>query len=121
MNFENQISKMVHNAEEMSRKYEFAIRQGKFEEICPYQEIINIYNEAILKLEEKGWFDQANMYSRQINFYKEKLENDKKLREIESQKAQKQKEFEKIIKAKKKLMVVLVLALQWRQLFIMGK
>ena len=100
-NFETEITKMVDRAEEMARKYEFAIRQGKFEEICPYQEIIDIYTEAKNKLVEKGWVEQVNIYTRQINFYIDKLENDKKLREIEAQKAHKQRKFEEIIKSKK--------------------
>ncbi len=38
------------------------------------------------------------IYNEQIKFYHEKLEKDKKLREIEAQKVQKQKEFEELHK-----------------------
>jgi len=100
-NFENEIAKMVDLAEEIARKYEFAIRQGKFEEKCPYQELIDIYTEAKNKLIERGWSEQANIYTKQINYYIGKLENDLRLREIEAQKAQKQKEFEELTKSKK--------------------
>ncbi len=100
-NFENEIAKMVDQAEEMARKYEFAIRLGKFEENCPYQEIIDLYTEAKNKLIERGWSEQANIYTKQVNYYIGKLENDKRLREIEAQKAQKQKEFEELRKIQK--------------------
>ncbi|MFX1339227.1 MAG: hypothetical protein ACFFDK_11510, partial [Promethearchaeota archaeon] len=100
-NFENEIAKLVNRAEELARKYEFAIRQGKFEEKCPYQEIIDIYTKAKNNLIDRGWTEQANIYIKQVNYYLGKLDNDLRLREIEAQKAQKQKEFEELTKIKK--------------------
>ncbi len=45
-----------------------------------------------------GWNEQAVIYNKQIKFYYEKLEKDKKLREIEAQKVQKQKEYKELHK-----------------------
>ncbi|MFX1339228.1 MAG: hypothetical protein ACFFDK_11515, partial [Promethearchaeota archaeon] len=101
--FQKKITEMVNRAEELARKYEFAIRQGKFEEKCPYQDVIDIYTEIKNELIEQGWTDQAIIYTKQINIYLEKLEKDKKLREIEAQKAEKQKEFEATFKSKKEI------------------
>ncbi len=92
------IANLVNKAESMAKKYEFALRQGKFEEDCPYEEIIQIYKECKKLLIEKKWMDQARIYSNQIEIYEKKLENDKKLRDIERQKVQKQKEFEESLK-----------------------
>jgi hypothetical protein len=49
---------------------------------------------------DHGWNEQAVIYNKQIKFYQEKLEKDKKLREIVVQKVQKQKEIEELHKIK---------------------
>ena len=77
--------------QEEEREYEKAIKKGKFELECPYLEIIEIYETIKEKLAEKGWTDQTPLYSRQILALRNKLEKDRKLREVEAQKAQKQK------------------------------
>ena len=99
--FEHKITKMVNNAEEMARRYEFAIRKGKFEEKPPYEEIIQIYKNIKTQLLEKNWQEQSRIYSNQIKLYEEKLEKDKKLREIEAQKLVKGQQLEGIIKSKR--------------------
>ena len=96
--FEDQITEMVNNAEQKEREYEKAIKKGKFEFECPYLEIIEIYEDIKRKLIEKGWAEQTPIYTRQILFLHDKLEKDKKLREIEALKAQKQKEYDEVYK-----------------------
>jgi hypothetical protein len=96
--FENQIAQMIDNAEKMARDYELAIKKSKYEKKCPYPKIIKIYEDIRQMLIDYGWNEQAIIYNEQIKFYYEKLEKDKKLREIEAQKVQKQKEFEEFHK-----------------------
>jgi hypothetical protein len=104
-NFQNEISKLVNHAEKMARDYELAmkkaLKKGKLIEVSPYIKIIEIYTEIRNKLLEKGWIEQSLIYTNQIKVYQEKLENDKKLRELELKKALKQEEFEKAIKDSK--------------------
>ncbi len=98
--FENQITEMIDIAEEMARDYEFAIKKSKYETKCPYPKIIKIYGDIKQMLIDCSWNEQAMIFNEQIKFYREKLEKDKKLREIEAQKVQKQKEFEDLHKIK---------------------
>ncbi|NHJ22456.1 MAG: hypothetical protein EAX91_16035, partial [Candidatus Lokiarchaeota archaeon] len=104
-NFQDEISERVNHAEKMAREYELAMKEalkkGKLIEVSPYIEIIEIYSEIRNKLLEKGWVEQSLIYTNQIKVYQEKLENDKKLRELESRKALEQEEFEKAIKSPK--------------------
>jgi len=97
--FESYIAKLVHKAEMMTREYELAIRKGKFDQECVYPEIIEFYVEIRRKLLEKGWKNQAAIYTSQIKAYQDKFERDKKLREIEAKKKEKQeafKDFQKV-------------------------
>lgn len=102
-NFIKKIDEMVKSAERSAREYEVALRKGQFERSCPYPEIIATYEEVRNMLLEKGLNDDAAIYTTQIRAYKEKLEKDKKLREIEAQKIEKQKEIEEIHKIAKKV------------------
>ena len=103
--FEKQISEVIDNAERDAHEYEMrkmkAIKQGNLDFECIYPELITIYTEVRNKLLEKGWNDQATFFSNQIMIYKTKHEKDKKLREIEGQKIQKQKEYDEFIKIKR--------------------
>ncbi|MHA1293527.1 MAG: hypothetical protein ACTSQJ_12790, partial [Promethearchaeota archaeon] len=99
--FQNKISLMEQKAERMAREYEVAIRRGKFEMKCPYEEIIEIYEEIKQILTDNNRKDEAALYLSQIRAYREKLEKDQKLREFEAEKAKKQKEFENKFKIKK--------------------
>ncbi len=96
--FENQISEMIDKTEKIARDYELAIKKSKYETKCPYPKIIKIYEGIRQMLIDYGWNEQAMIYNEQIKFYHEKLEKDKKLREIEAQKVQKQKGFEEFHK-----------------------
>ncbi|MFX1573697.1 MAG: hypothetical protein ACFFB0_13185 [Promethearchaeota archaeon] len=98
--FEDQITKMIDIAEKMARDYELAIKKRKFGTACPYPKIIKIYENIRQILISCGWNEQTIIFNGQIKFYHEKLEKDKKLREIEAQKMQKQKEFEELHKIK---------------------
>lgn len=99
--FQNQINNMMNEADKIAREYETTIKKGNFEISCPYPDIIKKYVDVKNMLKEKGWEGQIDIVNRQIKYYNEKLEKDKKLREIEAQKIQKQKEYEEHMKIKK--------------------
>ncbi|MGM0469810.1 MAG: hypothetical protein ACQERB_13500 [Promethearchaeati archaeon] len=100
--FEEEISNMTQNAERLAREYEInlkkELKEGNFPETNPYLEVIDIYEQVYKKLLKKGWKTQAEIYSKQIKLYNEKLEKDKKLREIEDEKKQKQEQMEEFYK-----------------------
>jgi hypothetical protein len=105
--FHKQISELVDEAESLNLNYEQdkkkAIKERKFLELeSPFNKIIEIYEKIRSMLLERKWTDQTRIYSDQIKLYYEKLEKDKKLREIEDQKIQKQKEYEEHLKVKKR-------------------
>ncbi|MFX1410749.1 MAG: hypothetical protein ACFFA6_10370, partial [Promethearchaeota archaeon] len=102
-NFIIKIDEMVNNAEREAREYEIALRKGQFETKCPYPDIISTYQQVRNMLLEKGLKDDAVIYTTQIQAYKEKLEKDRRLREIEAQKVIKQKEVEEMHKIEKEI------------------
>jgi hypothetical protein len=92
--FEREIDEIVNKAEKMAREYELAIKRKQFDKECPYLEIAEIYKNIREKVYARGWKDESEVYGNQMRLYQEKLEKDKKLREIEDEKAFKQEEFE---------------------------
>ena len=104
--FQNEITELVEKAEKMARDYDLgmkkALKEGKLVEDSPYLEIIEIYTHIRKKILEKGWIDQGLIYTNQIKLYQDKLEKDKKLREIESEKVKKQQQFIEAQKAQVK-------------------
>ncbi|MCK4779686.1 MAG: hypothetical protein KAT57_05845, partial [Candidatus Lokiarchaeota archaeon] len=100
-NIRNSIEEMTKRAERVEREYEVALRKGKFELKCPYPEIINIYEKAKEMAQERGWDTDVAIFLSQINKFKEKLEKDKRLRQIEAEKAKKQEEVEEMHRVKK--------------------
>jgi len=106
MKFQEEISNLVNKAEKMVRNYDVALKkslkEGKLIEESPYLEVIEIYSNVRKKILEKGWTEQGLIYTNQIKIYQEKLEKDKRLREIEHKKAQKQEDYEKARKMLKK-------------------
>ncbi len=100
-NIRNNIEEMTKRAERVGREYEVALRKGKFEIKCPYPEIINIYEKVKEMAQERGWDTDVAIFLSQINKFKEKLEKDKRLRQIEAEKAKKQEEVEEMHKVKK--------------------
>lgn len=104
--FHKQIADLVDEAESLNLNYEQekkkAIKEKRFIELeAPFLEIIEIYKKIKNMLLKRQWTDQAQIYNEQIKLYEEKLEKDKKLRELEAKKVYKQKEYEKFIKVKK--------------------
>ncbi len=95
--FQLELTELVEKAEKMARNYDLgmkkALKEGKLLDDSPYLEIIEIYTHLRKKILEKGWTDQGLIYTNQIKIYQEKLEKDKKLRKIESEKVKKQQEF----------------------------
>lgn len=92
--FQDLISGMVDYAEKKTRNYELAIKRGDFTTECPYSEIIEINKHITKLLLKQGWRQQIETFSEQIDLFESKLEKDKKLREIEANKLEKQKEYE---------------------------
>lgn len=99
--FRTNIDEITIRAERLAREYEVALRKGKFELKCPYPEIIKIYNTAMQKSQERGWETDIAIFSSQILAFTEKLEKDKRLRQIEAEKILKQKEMGEILKIQK--------------------
>jgi len=100
-NIRNEIEEMTKRADRLGREYEVALRKGKFELKCPYLEIINIYERAKIIAHERGWNTEVAIFLSQINTFKEKLEKDKRLRQIEAEKAKKQEEVDELFKITK--------------------
>ncbi|MFO8019936.1 MAG: hypothetical protein R6U96_15030 [Promethearchaeia archaeon] len=100
--FRKEIDRLIDKAEKLAREYEVQIRKGNFKQECIYPQIINIYTEVRKKLFKRGWDKEASMYTNQIKKYKDKLEKDKKLRELEEEKKQKDKKFEEYYKSRGK-------------------
>ncbi|MHA1912835.1 MAG: hypothetical protein ACW97V_00555 [Promethearchaeota archaeon] len=84
------LEEMAKKAERLAREYEVALRRGKFELKCPYPEIINIYRSVKKIAVERGWETDVAIFISQIQVYTEKLEKDKKIRQIEAEKVRKQ-------------------------------
>ena len=78
---------MISNAERIAKEYEQEIKMGSILHLdCPYEKIIEIYKEVKKKFENIGWKEESSKLIDSIKYYKEKLEKDKKLREIEEKK-----------------------------------
>ena len=100
--FRTQITEMIDNAENLAREYDLemkkAIKKGFLIENCIYPDVIAIYEEVKKRVAERGWIDQAKIYTNQIKHYQDLLEKDKKLRLIEAQKLEKEKQYEDLQK-----------------------
>jgi hypothetical protein len=96
----NQIEEKTKRAERLAREYEVALRKGKFELKCPYPEIIKLFKEAKQIASEKGWKTDVTIFSSQISTFKQKLEKDNRLRQIEAEKMKKLEEIEEAFKVK---------------------
>jgi len=92
--FHNHIADIMNETDNMARDYEIEFRNRGVEVPCPYQEIIKIYRDLKGMLKERGWEGQVDIMNKQLSFYKDKLEHDKKLRDVEAQKIHKQKEYD---------------------------
>jgi len=104
--FRLEISNNVDYAEKLVREYDLgmkkAIRQGSILAQSVYPEVITIFESIKEMVSQRGWNDQVKIYEKQIKFYKNKLHQDFKLREIEAKKAEKQKIYEDSLKVTKK-------------------
>jgi hypothetical protein len=96
--FLDQISDRVEEANKKAREYEVAKNRGNFNLECPYPEIIGLYEYVKELFLERGWNNEVSKCTLQIESFQEKLEKDKKLREIEAQKAEKEKYFKELHK-----------------------
>ncbi|MFX0025965.1 MAG: hypothetical protein ACFE8M_06080, partial [Candidatus Hermodarchaeota archaeon] len=93
------IFNLINKAERLAQEYEVKKKDGILSTVSPFQEIIDIYIDAKKQFEEIGWNEQAGQLANSINYYKEKLEADNRLRALEAQKLE-QEEKEQ---AKRKL------------------
>ena len=99
------LNESVKLADKMAREYEVAFKKaaktGNLNFDSKYPEILKIYTNARDKALEKGWHDDAAIYSSQIIKYSELAERNIKIREIETKKNQDQKIFEDFHKVQK--------------------
>ncbi len=95
-----EIDNLVDKAEKMATDYELALEEGRLKEESPYRKIIEIYKRIIDIFISKGWKEQALIYADQIKFYQDEWERDKKLRKLEYQKIQRQKDYRDSLKVK---------------------
>ena len=86
----NEAFRIIDEAESMAKRYELDLKEGTFPE-PPFEEIIKIYRNARSMFEEIEWEDQAVDLINTINYYKEKMQADSKLRALETKKIEKQK------------------------------
>ena len=70
---QKEISSLVDKAIRLAREYESAIRRGNTEMESPYPEIIEIYTKVRDIVLKSGLNDQAEIYNKQIQFYRKKL------------------------------------------------
>ncbi|MFW9946332.1 MAG: hypothetical protein ACFFDX_05830, partial [Candidatus Odinarchaeota archaeon] len=97
------IFNLINKAERLAQEYEVKKKDGILNITTPFQEIINIYIDAKKRFETIGWNEQAAQLINSINYYKEKLEADNRLRASETQKLEQEKEKEAKIKLEAQL------------------
>ncbi len=86
-----EIFNMISNAEKIARDYEQEIKRSSILHLdCPYEKIIETYRKAKQRFESISWKEESSKLIVSIRYYKEKLEKDKKLREIEDKKFNKE-------------------------------
>ncbi len=88
-----EIFSLLDEAESLANIYKQEIKsKGILNVNCPYERVIKLYKQAQEKFKEIGWMEQASKLNNSIQFYKEKLDLDKKLRLLEEEKLRKQEE-----------------------------
>ena len=86
-----EIFNMISNAERIAKEYEKEIRMDIILHLdCLYEKIIEIYKEVKKRFESIGWKEESNKLIDSIRYYNDKLEKDKRLREIEERKLAKE-------------------------------
>ena len=88
------IFNLINKAERLAQEYEVKKKDGILNIVSPFQEIINIYKDAKERFVVIGWNEQAGQLTNSINYYKEKLEADNRLRALETQKLEQEKKKE---------------------------
>ncbi|KKN45274.1 hypothetical protein LCGC14_0684810, partial [marine sediment metagenome] len=101
-NLKKDLDDMINRSERLTREYEIALRQGRFELKCPYLEIIKIYEKTRQMVLERRMNAEAVIITSQINVYIKKMEKDKRLRQIEADKIEKQKKAAELLKVGKR-------------------
>ena len=82
---------MIDNAERMAKEYKKEIKKGRILHLdCPYEKIIEIYKEVVKRFESIGWKEESSKLFDSIEYYNNKREKDKRLREIEKRKLAKE-------------------------------
>ena len=86
-----EIFNMIDNAKRMAKEYEKERKKGRILYLdCPYEKIIEIYKEVVKRFESIGWKEESSKLIDSIEYYNNKLEIDKRLREIEKRKLAKE-------------------------------
>ena len=92
--FQNQIIESINDVEKIAEEYELTFKRGNLGIMCPYPFIIKIYEYLRQEIIDRDWNDLAENCYKQIQFYRDKIEKDKKLRKYEALKLQKKREIE---------------------------
>jgi len=94
-----EILNRLSQAEKMAKDYEIKKKEGILKAESPFKEIIQIYKTAKLDFEKIGWVEQADQLVNSINYYQKKLDDVKRFKALELERAAKQekdiKRFEK--------------------------
>ncbi|MFX0188856.1 MAG: hypothetical protein ACFE8A_14110, partial [Candidatus Hodarchaeota archaeon] len=73
---QKKVSNMVDEAIKIAREYEFAIRRGlQSEDQSTYLRVIEIFKKVRTMVLEHGLKDQAEIYTKQIQLYQNKLKS----------------------------------------------
>ena len=77
------IFELIDSAVKIEREYELEKKRGKILSVdCPYEKIIEIYEDAMRRFEKINWKEQSLHLNDSITFYNDKIEKDKILREL---------------------------------------
>lgn len=82
-----EIFNIIKDGERMAKDYEELVKAGDFLNYnCPYESIIEIYEATRKAFKDIGWNEESVRFTDSIQYYRDKIEEDKKLREIEKKK-----------------------------------
>jgi hypothetical protein len=102
--FKKDMDEIVKRAEKLARDYDKAfkkaIKKGELYIESKYPEVLRLYTLLRDKFLERGLSEDAVIYSTHIRKYQDLLEKEEKIRAIEIQKLQREKEFEEAKKMK---------------------
>lgn len=70
---------------------------------CPYLEAINIYEDSAKEFVKINWVEESNRMNESVEVYKDKLDKDKQIRQLELKKQQERKKEQEKLRHKQEL------------------